>query len=58
MAKQQYEVGQVVVYHLQEYWVYEIKDSRIILLPMDAIDFETNAYELGKLIDPRFYMIF
>lgn len=46
------KVGQVVIYKGLQFWVYGFNDQgRIKILPMDAIDFEDNSYELGKLIE-------
>jgi len=48
----QFGEGTVVDYKGEPYWIYEIKGSKVRLLPMDAVDFADGViYNLGKVLE-------
>ena len=51
MKQSRFNVGQTVYYGDDVYYVYEIRGTRVQLLPDDAIDYMEDKYDLSKLID-------
>lgn len=43
-----YKEGQLVEYKSNIYWIYEVKGTKLILVPQEAMDWESGILQLNQ----------
>lgn len=48
LHKETIKEGSLVIYNTLTYWVYEVKGSRLTLVPEDALEWDTGILRLNQ----------